>query len=144
MLEDGLPRVGMNRNFLQDLSRADSRFSRGPVAANHRQHSFDPTGSSTITIPDRIENNVFFSIRWTVVVVFCPSWIKKVLTVISCNWAPGEAGNSSGSILEKTPTHSEARRTDFQHFRGERSCERIEGYLLNGLRIRLRNNWPYK
>ena len=46
-------------------------------------------------IPDRIENNVFFD-----PIVDCnrtwPSWIEKVLRVISCNWAPGEAGNSSG------------------------------------------------
>ena len=69
MLEFGLPRLRMSRNFLQDLSRAVSRFSRGPVAGNHRQHFFDPTGSNTIAFPDRIEKIV---------------------------WDHGEAGNSSG------------------------------------------------
>ena len=56
MLEIGLPRPRMIRSFLQDLcSGAVSRFSRCPVAGNHRRHFFHPTGSSTITIPDRIE-----------------------------------------------------------------------------------------
>ena len=44
----------------------------------------------------------FFSIRsgTIVIIVFNPvGWIeKKVLTVISCNCSPGEAGNSSGQI----------------------------------------------
>ena len=59
-LEIGLPRLSMNHSFLQHVSRAASRFSRGPVAGNHRQHSFDPTGSNTITISDRIEKKRFF------------------------------------------------------------------------------------
>ena len=54
-LEIGLPRLRMSRSFLQDLSRAVSRFSRGPVAGNHRRHFFDPTGSNTIWIVHRIE-----------------------------------------------------------------------------------------
>ena len=62
MLEIGLPRLRVNRSFLQDLSRAVSRFSRGPVAGNHRQHFCDPTGSNKITIPDRIEKNVIFDL----------------------------------------------------------------------------------
>ena len=45
MLETGLPRLRMNRSVLQDLSRAVSRFSRGPVAGSHRQHFFDPTNT---------------------------------------------------------------------------------------------------
>ena len=40
------------------MSRAVYRFSRAPVAVNHRQHFFDPTGSNTTTIPDRIEKKV--------------------------------------------------------------------------------------
>ena len=64
-----------------------------------------------------------------------------MLSVTSCNWAPGEAGNSSGSILEKAPTHSEAKKTDFQHFRGKSSCERTERHLFNGLQIQLHKNW---
>ena len=74
-----------------------------------------------------------------------PGWIEKVLTVISCNGAPGEAGNSSsGKMLEKAPTHSEARKTNFQHFRGKSSCERAEKYFFNGLQIQLHinKNWP--
>ena len=38
MLEIGLPRLIISRRFLQHLSRAVSRFSRGSVAGNHRQH----------------------------------------------------------------------------------------------------------
>ena len=60
MLEVGLPPLRMSRSFLQDLSRAVSRFSRGPVAGNHLQHFFDPTGSNTIIIVHQIEKNVFF------------------------------------------------------------------------------------
>ena len=79
------------------------------------------------------KKNVFFSI-W-VFVGDCnriwPSWIEKVLTVISCNWAPGEAGNSSGQILDKPTTHSEARKTNFQHFRGNKSsCEPTWRYFF--------------
>ena len=62
MLEIGLRRVRMRRRFLQDLCRAVSRFSRGRFAGNRRQHCFDPTGSNTITIVQRIEKNVFFVI----------------------------------------------------------------------------------
>ena len=43
-----------------------------------------------------------------------------MLTVISCNWAPGEAGNSSGQIMEKPLSHSDARKTNFQHFSGQK------------------------
>ena len=56
MLDIGVPRLSMMAwSFLQDLSRAVPRFSRGPVAGNHRQHFFDPTGSDII-----LEKNVFF------------------------------------------------------------------------------------
>ena len=44
----GLSRLRMSRSFLQDLSRAVSRFSRGPVGGNNRQHFFDPTWPNTI------------------------------------------------------------------------------------------------
>ena len=74
-----------------NLSRAVSRFSRGPVAGTHRQHFFGPTGSkytitkivhriektknptgpNTITINrrllDRKTLKTFFSVRWTIV-----------------------------------------------------------------------------
>ena len=117
MFEIGLPRLRMSRSFLQDLSRAVSRFARGPVAGNHRQHFFDPTGSNTI------DYNHPRSDRQRV--------IEKVLTVISCNWAPGEARNSSVWVdFGRYPTHSETRKTNFQRFRGKSSCERSERYLV--------------
>ena len=50
-----------------------ARFSRGPVAGNHRQHFFDPVGSTTITIVHRIEKNV-----WTIAIVFAPIGSKKL------------------------------------------------------------------
>ena len=61
----------MTWSFLQELSKAVSPLSRGPVAGNHRQHLFDPTGSNTIRTPDRIEKT-FFSIRSEIVIVFDP------------------------------------------------------------------------
>ena len=132
MLEIGLPRLRLSQSFLQDLSRAVSRFSRGPVAGNHRQHIFDPTGPNTITIYDRIENNVIFD----PIGVCNPVGSQKVLTVVSCNWAPGEAGNNSGQILEKTLILRRGRPIS-QHFRGKSSCERTETYFFNGLQIQL-------
>ena len=95
MLDVGLPRLRMSRSFLQDIFRTVSLFSRGSVAGNHRQHFFDPAGSNTIAIPDRIEKN----------------------------------------------TRSEARKANFQQFRGKRSCERAR-YFFNGLQILLQENWP--
>ena len=73
----GLSRLRMSRSFLQDLSRAISRFSRGPVAGNHRQHFFDPTGSNTITSVHRIDKKRFFSIRSGIAIVFDPVGSKK-------------------------------------------------------------------
>ena len=58
MLEIGLPRLRRSWSFFQDQSRAVSRFSRGPVAGSHRQYFYDSTGLNTITISDRIEENV--------------------------------------------------------------------------------------
>ena len=91
MFEIGLPRLRMACSFLQDLSRAVPRFSRGPFAGNRLQHFFDPTGLQT-PIGSKI---AFFD-----PIIDCnrisPSWIEKELTVISCNWVSGEAGNSSG------------------------------------------------
>ena len=60
---------------------------------NHFRYFSDPTGSNTMTIPDWIGKIVFpdpipgRNRPW-------PSWIGKVSEVISCNWAPGETGNS--------------------------------------------------
>ena len=114
MLETSLPRLITSRSFLQDRSRAVSRFSSWPVAGNHVEHFFDPTrvkirlqselspastgpscrnhrhllvdptGSNTITIPDRIDIRLFvFPIRWTIVIVFDPVGSKKFST-----WCP--------------------------------------------------------
>ena len=70
MVEIGLPRVRMSRSFLQDLSRVVSRFSRGPVAGNQRQHFFDPTGlmKSSIFDPDESKNRL----DDTIAIVFNP------------------------------------------------------------------------
>ena len=57
MLAIGLPRLRTSRSVLQDLSRAVSRLSRGPVEVDHRQDFFDPTGSNTITIVHRTEKD---------------------------------------------------------------------------------------
>ena len=57
MLKICHPCLRMTWSFLQDLSRAVSRFSRGPVAGNHRQHAFDSTGLQSP--------------------IGSPSWIKK-------------------------------------------------------------------
>ena len=46
-------------------------------------------------------------------------------------------------LREKAPTHSEARKTNFQYSRGKSSCERSERYFFNGLQIQLHKNWPY-
>ena len=47
-----------------------------------------------------------------------------MLTVISGNRAPGEAGNNSGYILEKARTHYQARKTNFEHV-GRKSSRRL-------------------
>ena len=49
----------MTWTFLQDLSRAVSRFSMRPVARNHLGYFYDSFVSNTITIIDRIEKKVF-------------------------------------------------------------------------------------
>ena len=96
--------VGSSSSSLQNeselsprsISRAVSRFSMAPVAGNHRQHFFDPTGSNTITFPIG-SKKTSISIRWAINCYgIWHTWIEKMLTVISCNWAPGDAGSSSG------------------------------------------------
>ena len=44
----------------RSIQSAISRFSRGPVAGNQRQHFFDSTGSNTITLPDQIDKTFVF------------------------------------------------------------------------------------
>ena len=72
----------------------------------------------------------FFGVQSGIVIVFHPVGSKKCQTVISCNWAPREAGNSSGEVLQKAPTHFEARKTNFQHFRAKAHAN-----VLNGTRF---------
>ena len=67
----------MTWSFLQDVSRAVSRFSRGPVAAIFPSALFS---SNWVAIPDWIEK-MYFSIRSEIVIVFDPVG-SKVLTVI--------------------------------------------------------------
>ena len=55
---------------------------QGPVAGNHRQHFFDPTGSNTITIVRRIEKKRFFRVRPMTMETRCskvifPNYLKK-------------------------------------------------------------------
>ena len=93
MLEIGLSRLRRCPTSLQDLSGGVSRFSRHPDTGNCRPHFFDSTRSNKIQTPNRIEKNVFFDPihdRDHIHLI----WIEKVRTVISCNWAPPEAGNT--------------------------------------------------
>ena len=113
ILEIGLPRLKISCNFLQDLSRAVSRFPKGPVSGNHCQYFFDPTGSNTNAL-----NTFFRSDRG-----LYPWW--------------------SGKPLRKTIRHSEARIINFLRFRGKSSCERTERNIFNGLEIELHRNLPY-
>ena len=98
---------------------------------NCRPHLFDPTGSNIRSKPPSgSKKNVCFDpipdrnhIHLT--------WIEKMPTVIPCYRAPRKAGNTPSQILGKNPTHSEARKTDFQHCRGKSSCERAERDFFN-------------
>ena len=137
MLEMGLPRLGMSRSFLQELSRAVSRSSRGPVAGNHPEHFFDPTGSSKITTPDRIENNVF-SIRSG----FVTQLDRRSADADFLQLGPWRSGKQLWIYIGQSCVHSEARKANFHHFRGKSLCERIEMYFFNGMKIQLHKNWP--
>ena len=86
----------------------------------HRQRVFDPTGSNTITIVHRIEKNVFVDPIGGCNRIW-PSWIEKVLTVISCKWAPGEAGNSSvWTDLGENPKSFRGEADQFPTFSGQK------------------------
>ena len=56
------------------------------------------------------------SIRSEIAIVFDPVGSKKCWRWFPATTAPGEAGNSSRQILEKSPCRSEARKTNFQFF----------------------------
>ena len=75
LCETAVSRVRITWTFLQDLSRAVSRFSRCPVAGIHRRYFSDPTGSNTITIRDRIGKNMP-SCRKSPSVLFRANWVK--------------------------------------------------------------------
>ena len=60
MCETDVSRLRTTWTFLQDLSRAVSRFSRCPIAGNHLQYLSDPTGPNTITIPDWVGKKRIF------------------------------------------------------------------------------------
>ena len=79
---------------------------------------------------NRLKNNV-----WTIE-SYLTQLGRKSDDVISCNWAPGEAGNTPGKILENAPTHSEAREAILLTFSGQKlSYEPTERYIPNGLHI---------
>ena len=113
-LKIGPSRFTTCRISLQDLSGGVSRFSRQPDTGNCRPHFFDPTGSNTIQTPDRIEKNVFFSSDPRPQ-PYSPHLDRK---------------SADGDFLQPGPSksgkHSEARKTNFQRFRGESSHERAE------------------
>ena len=116
MLEIGLPRLRMSWRFLQDLSRV---FHASPGAQLQEitvsvysiqlgqlrlttnsdrigkndhcrltQRLFDPTGSNTI-IDYKLRSDRK-KIHFSDPIGDFTCWIEKVLTVISCNWAPRE------------------------------------------------------
>ena len=61
---------------------------------------------------------------------------RKGYDVISCNWAPGEVGNSPGKVLENALTQSEARNVFCSTFSWPTlSCEPTERYISIGLHI---------
>ena len=71
------------------------------------------------------------------------SWIEKVQTVVPCNWAPGEAGNSSGYRYSRKLPHilrRGGRPISSIIGANAHANERTERYLFNGLQIQLQNN----
>ena len=99
-------------------------------------------GQSTVTISDRIERNgfFFFPIRLTIVIVLDPVGSKKCW-----RWFPATGP------LEKRETALDRSWRKLRLIRRARpisniselnSCERTEGYFLNGLQIQLHKNWP--
>ena len=113
--------IRMKGSFLEDISRAVARFSRGPVARNHRQHfsiQLDPIrlqssivskktestvstfsiqlGRIRFAFPDRIEKILFFN---TIPRRLLQSYLTQLdrqsaesTTVIACNWPPWRSG----------------------------------------------------
>ena len=88
--------------FSKYISWAVSRFSRGPVARNHRQHVF--RSNSYFTQLDRKSDDGAF--------------------------LPLGSWRSWKQLWRDLVGHSEARKTNFQYFRGKRSCGRTENVLF--------------
>ena len=120
-----------------------SRFSRGPIAGNHRQQATYslqlglPTGSNTMI--SKLFRSDGRSIIVRVINRIWPSLIEKVvLTEIPRNSAPGEAGNNSGQIMEKLLLILTRGRQIYNiYFRTKSSCERAERFLFNRLQLQL-------
>ena len=70
-----------------------------------------------------------------------PSWVENVLTVISCSWAPGEAGNSTGLILRRGKPISNVfgAKAHADVLKHTRVLPRI---FFKWLQIQLHKNWP--
>ena len=79
MLEIDLPRLRMSRIFLRDLSRAVSRFSRGPVARNHRRRFFDlrPILMRLDLQSVEIGLTVKLGMIWYMIWLLIVPWLKK-------------------------------------------------------------------
>ena len=144
MLGIGLPHLRMSRRFLQQLSRAVSRFSRVTVAGNYHHHFFYPTGSNTtITIPDRIEKSVLGGDPMGVFNRVWSSWIEKVLTVISGNYPPVPAGNRCGHILEKKLRFILRRGRPNSNTFWAKAANLLKGaFPTDSKKVQLQNNWP--
>ena len=133
----------MTWSFLQELSRAVSRFSRGAVAGNHE-----------ITVST-------FSIQLGQIRLQSPIGSKKAIISIRSGivtqldrksadgdflqLGPWRSGKQLWIDLEKTPSTSQARKTIFLHFRGRRSYANVlrgtfsTDYKSNCIRTGLRD-----
>ena len=93
----------------------------------HLQHFFDPFGSNTITIPDQIEKKsnsvgskkVFFFDPIGDCDNIWPSWIEKVLTMISCNW-PLEKREAALDRFGENPCSFWGEEDQFPTFSGQK------------------------
>ena len=72
----GLPRLRMSRSFLQDVSRAASRFSEVQLQEITVRTFSIQLGQIRLQLPIGSEKT-FFSIRWTIVIIFDPVGSKK-------------------------------------------------------------------
>ena len=122
MLEIGLPCLRMTRSCLQDLCRAVSSFFRGPVAGCRPRHFFDPNGSNAITISDLIDFFFFLLVRSGIVAQLD----RKSADGDFLQQGPWRSGEQLWIDLGENSSHSEARKTNCEQFRGKSSCEHTE------------------